>query len=245
MPNHITNELTASKPVLDAIATAESAIDFKKIVPRPAVFACEPSSNVIDWARIAVGQVNLTTLRAPTPDPLAAFNAGDYGAASKRLEQGNMLRLMTKGPFPKDFQPKEFEDFILCIRALKEHGFPSWYEWAKANWGTQWNAYSTKRVSDTVVTFQTAWSMPKEIMIALTKQFPHEQFRIRWADEDFGSNAGDITFNSTAIISGWQLENDSAAAHKLAMELLHGNVIPDNMIALPDGRFGYKEDDAA
>lgn len=245
MPNHVTNELTASKAVLDAIASEDGAIDFCKIIPRPAIFDCEPSSLSIDWARIAVGEVSLTTLKAPTPDPVAAFKAGDYGAASKRLEQGNILRLMQNGPFPKDFEPKQFEDFICCIRAIKEYGYPSWYEWANANWGTKWNAYTTERVSDSVITFQTAWSMPGKVMNALAEQFPHERFRIRWADEDFGANVGDITFMQTGVVEGGPLENGSVEAHKLAMELLHGNAIPNYMIVLPDGRFGYKEDDAA
>ena len=245
MPNHVTNELTAGKPILDAIASGKDAIDFNKIIPRPAIFDCEPSCNVIDWARIAVGEVTLTTLGAPTPDPLAAFQSGDYGAASKRLEQGNIVRLMTKGPFPKDFNPEDFENFIACIKSLKEYGYPSWYEWATANWGTKWNAYETKRVSDTVVTFQTAWSMPVKVFTALAAKFPIETLRIRWADEDFGSNVGDITVTGESVVSGGIIKNDSVAAHKLAMELLHGNAIPDHMIELPDGKFGYKEDDAA
>lgn len=241
MPNHIMNELTAAKHVLDALASADSAIDFRKIVPRPAIFNCEPNIAVIDWARIAVGEVTLTTLRAATPDPLTAFKAGDYGAASKRLEQSNIVRLMTEGPFPKDFSPADFENFISCIKGLKEFGYPSWYEWAIAKWGTKWNAYSTNRVSDSVVTFQTAWSMPKKIIIALAERFPQEQFRIRWADEDFGSNVGDLTVKGESVICGGALENDSQPAHKLAMELLYGNQIPEHMIAIADGKFGYRE----
>ena len=241
MPNHVTNELTAAKHVLDSIASDDSAIDFRKIVPRPVVFDCEPNSVVIDWARIAVGEVTLTTLREATPDPLTAFKAGDYGAASKRLEQSNILWLMAEGPFPKDFSPADFENFIACIKALKEFGYPSWYEWAIANWGTKWNAYTTKRVSDSVVTFKTAWSMPSKVITTLAEKFPQEQFRIRWADEDFGSNVGDLTFTKDRVIRGEKLEDDSIASHKLAMELLHGNQVPDCMIALADGRFGYRE----
>lgn len=242
MPNHVTNELTASKAVLDAIASEESAIDFRKIIPRPDVFDCEPTSCVIDWARIAVGVVNITTLRAHTPDPIKAFNAGDYGAAAKRLEQSNIIKLMTDGPFPKDFNGKDFDDFIHCIRAIKEFGHASWYEWSIANWGTKWNAYSTKRVSDTTVRFETAWSMPSKAITALAAIYPDETIRIRWADEDFGNNAGDITIKATEVISGGVFDNYSTAAHTLAMELLHGGVIPDHMIALPDGKFGFKDE---
>ncbi len=245
MPNHVTNELTAAKHVLDAIASEESAIDFTKIIPRPAIFDCEPSCVVIDWARIAVGEVTLATLQAPTPDPLAAFQSGDYGAASKRIEQSNIIQLMTKGPFPKDFSPTDFDNFISCIKALKEFGYPSWYEWCSANWGTKLNAYTAERVSDTVVTFQTAWSMPGKVIIALANRFPDDTLRIRWADEDFGSNVGDITVAGEIVVSGGVIENNSVAAHKLAMELLHDNAIPDHMTELPDGKFGYKEDDAA
>lgn len=242
MPNHITNELTASKSVLDAIASDDSAIDFCKIIPRPQVYDCEPSFAVVDWARIAVGAVNITTLRAPTPDPLSAFKAGDYGSASKRLEQSNIIRLMTDGPFPKDFTSPDFENFISCVRALKEYGHPSWYGWAIANWGTKWNAYSAKRLSDSIVRFQTAWSMPSKVISALAARFPKEAIRVRWADEDFGSNVGDITIQGNDVKCGGQLENDTPAAHVLALELLYEGAIPEHMIAMPDGRFEYKDD---
>src|SRR4051812_15264347 len=37
------------------------------------------------------------------------------------------------------------------------------YEWCKKNWGTKWNAYSQKRLTETAIQFDTAWNTPEPI----------------------------------------------------------------------------------
>lgn len=241
MPNHIHNELTAAPTVLDALQSAEDAIDFEKIVPMPEILRGDVSLTVIDWARIAMGVVNLNTLQEQTPDPLAAFQRGDYGDAVKRLKQSNLIRALTDGPFPKDFSPEDFEKFLQCIRALRETGYPSWYEWSIKYWGTKWNAYETRRVSPSLVKFQTAWSAPLLFFAALAERFPAETLTLRWADEDFGNNVGVVTA-SDGKVEGGKLTNDSADAHALALDLIHDGVIPDDMVRADDGRLAYREE---
>lgn len=240
MPNHITNELTAPKHVIDLLKSEESELDFNTVVPMPEIMKGEPHSGVTQWAEIAMGIVNLKTLQRSTPDPVAAFQRGDYGAASERLRQSNAIRAMTEGPFPIDWNEKDFEMLIQSMRALKEYGHASWYEWANANWGTKWNAYEVHRVSDTVIKFQTAWSMPAKWLEQLVAKFPEETISIRWADEDFGNNVGAITVTGENVTGG-PLENGSVDAHKLAMELIHGGVVPEHMRAEPDGHYSYTE----
>lgn len=43
-----------------------------------------------------------------------------------------------------------------------------------------------------MIRFETAWSMPKPIYQAMARKFPHLEFVIRYADEDFGNNCGFI-----------------------------------------------------
>lgn len=241
MPNHVTNELTAPKHVLDILKSDESELDFSTVVPMPEIMKGDgPHMGVTQWAQIAMGIINLKTLQQSTPDPVAAFQRQDWGAASLRLEQLNAIRAMTEGPFPKDFSDKDFEALIASMRALKEYGHASWYEWAIANWGTKWNAYKVVRVSNTVVKFQTAWSMPAKWLQKLVEKFPNETISIRWADEDFGNNVGSITINGENVTGG-PLENGSVEAEKLAMELIHGGVVPEYMRVEPDGRYTYTE----
>lgn len=243
MPNHVTNELTAPKEVIDSLKSKESELDFETVVPMPEILKGNPHMGITQWAEIAMGIINLKTLSTPTPDPVAAFKSGDYGAASLRLQQSNAVRAMTEGPFPKDYSDEDFEQLLNCMRALKQHGHTSWYDWSKANWGTKWNAYEVKRVSDTVIRFQTAWSMPWKWLEAVVAKFPDACIGIRWADGDFGNNVGDIkVLGSLDKVVGGPLENDSPEAHKLAMELIYEGVAPEDMKIGPDGKYSYAED---
>lgn len=240
MPNHVTNELTAPKHVVDALASDQSELDFNTVVPMPEIMKSGPHMGITQWAQIAMGIINLKTLQQPTPDPVAALERRDYGAAAKRLEQDNVIRAMTEGPFPIDWSDKDFEMLIASMRALKEYGHASWYEWSIANWGTKWNAYEVQRVSDEVIKFQTAWSMPAKWLEKLVEQFPNETISIRWADEDFGNNAGAIKVTGEAVVGG-PFQNGSVEAHKLAMELIHGGAVPDYMRQESDGHYTYTE----
>jgi hypothetical protein len=73
MPNHVTNELTAPKHVLDSLKSAESDLDFETVVPMPEILKGSPHSGITQWAEIAMGIINLKTLSASTPDPVSAF----------------------------------------------------------------------------------------------------------------------------------------------------------------------------
>lgn len=241
MPNHVTNELIAPKHVLDFLKTEESEVDFNTIVPMPEIMKSEPHMGITQWAQIAMGIINLKTLQQSTPDPLAAFRRQDYGVAAKRLEQSNAIRAMTEGPFPIDWSEKDFEMLIASMRALKQYGHASWYEWSNANWGTKWNAYDTVRRSDTVVRFDTAWSMPTEWFKKLVERFPDEEITIRWADEDFGNNVGSVTV-AKGQASGGPLPNGSAEAEELALLLKHDGALPEYMRRSSDGRIIYVED---
>jgi len=251
VPNHVTNELTAPKHVIDSISGGpgddgnEVLVDFNTVIPMPEAMRDTESATpmIEDWAKIALGITTIKDLQASTPDPVAAFEKGDFGNATKRIHQANVIRLLTEGPFPKDFDEKEFARFINYIQCLKQHGHANWYEWSIANWGTKWNAYDQKRISDKVVRFDTAWSVPAPVIEALSKKFAGELIRIRWADEDFGNNAGDVTFRDGEIESGDRFQNDSKESHALALELKYDGVLPEDYKWV-DGKRVYIEEEA-
>jgi hypothetical protein len=91
-----------------------------------------------------------------------------------------------------------------------------------------------------VIRFQTAWSMPAKWLEKLIAKFPDETISIRWADEVFGNNVGAMTITGESFTGG-PIENGSAEAHRVAMELIHGGVIPEHMKAESDGRYSYTE----
>jgi hypothetical protein len=67
----------------------------------------------------------------------------------------------------------------------EKYGFPTWYEWANAIWGTKWGIYDAVWDGN-VVTFQSAWSPAHKIIAALSKDFPEATFYLDYADEGGG-----------------------------------------------------------
>ena len=247
MPNHVTCELTAPKQVLDALVNGDRLVDFNTLVPMPQfMLECEPRSGIVEWAKIAMGVVTVSTIeetvtRLGSLDPKAAFEAQDFGSLADRLSAGGAMQALRQGPYPKDYSPKDFADLLTCMRCIKETGHAYWLDWAYANWGTKWNAYGAQRVSDTVVKFQTAWSMPKGIFNALAKKWPNKTLKIRWADEDFGNSVGTVTYKDQAFGLN-ELVDGSHEAKELALELIFDGKVPEHMKRDEKGELAYVND---
>lgn len=56
------------------------------------------------------------------------------------------------------------------------------YEWCVEHWGTKWGAYNVARrdYDGPCVTFQTAWSPSKQIVVALAKRFQTITFALEY-----------------------------------------------------------------
>lgn len=67
-------------------------------------------------------------------------------------------------------------------------------EYLVENCGKKWNAYNQPNDGHpkdaTIYRFDTAWSHPKNMMLAVSKKVPGVLFSIKYADEDYGSNCG-------------------------------------------------------
>lgn len=85
-------------------------------------------------------------------------------------------------PYPAQFADRDKEAKELGRKAFAErHGSDAkdgynsgGYEWCVENWGTKWSAYEVARRDylGVCLTFQTAWSPPTPVIIALHKHFP-------------------------------------------------------------------------
>jgi len=245
MLNHITCELTASSNILDSLANGDRVFDFNLVVPMPEIVSSvgEVAAHVEDWARIVTGYLTVEWLFGPSADPFAAFQRGAYGAAANTFHRSNVQRLLTQGPYPKDFKDAEFDQLIAMMRALRSTGFANWYDWSLHHWGTKWNAYEAIRTKPNVLRFQTAWSAPLPVVAALSKLHPDESIFFRWADEDFGSNTGSIGLYGGEVASGDRVVDGSREAYDLAIELIYNGVIPDTMRRNADGSVDYLEDE--
>lgn len=82
---------------------------------------------------------------------------------------------------------------------IKKYGAPDWYEWSCANWGTKWNANDTVTIDENEVEFQTAWSTPVPIFLAISKKY-ETRVIVEYADEDIGSNCGKFVVENGKIV---------------------------------------------
>jgi hypothetical protein len=82
-----------------------------------------------------------------------------------------------------------------ALLAAAETGYPGWYSWSNANWGTKWDAYQFKRVSSNCVRFQTAWAPPCPVFDAMAAQYPELTFTVESIDEGGGAYYG--TYHGT------------------------------------------------
>ena len=96
-----------------------------------------------------------------------------------------------------------------------------WYEWRLDNWGTKWEAYDQMLIEENVLQFDTAWSMPEPIYIALSNKFPEIDFEVEWSDEDSSYNCGVGKYrNGEAKIN--EYEGGSKEAYEIYFKLHSG-----------------------
>lgn len=92
-----------------------------------------------------------------------------------------------------------------------------WYDWCCENWGTKWDAYEVDvdidlECDDPYITinFQTAWGSPFPIFESILKQYPGVSLRGCWADENIGSNCGEIVTANGKIAAHEPTDLDEA-----------------------------------
>lgn len=87
-------------------------------------------------------------------------------------------------------QPAAIDAGKALLIATGETGYPGWYEWSCAEWGTKWDSYDCviKGAAEGELTFKfdTAWSFPEPIFHRLAKMYPSLVLAVTSYDE--GSN---------------------------------------------------------
>ena len=124
----------------------------------------------------------------------------------------------------------------------ERYGRDNWYDWSISNWGTKWNAYDMYVINDYSMGFNTAWSPPEPVIRALSKMFPDVTVKIQWADEDFGSNCGEIHYKGGEEEYVNVPENLSKEAYELAFSLLGGE--EDYRYDEAEGTYVYIENES-
>ena len=119
-------------------------------------------------------------------------------------------------PEPENFSDEELAELdahwqptSLPMHAITNDG--AWYWWRLEHWGTKWDTGDDVRVTEgdqeTVVRFDTAWTPPKEVLYALSAQYPDLRFKLFYSDPNMPF-AGEMTLVAGRIRGESYYEED-------------------------------------
>lgn len=192
MPNHVTTEVRAPREVLEGLT------------------------------------------RTATQDEIEANREEQLEWQRRMMEKGREVELELTDP------ERRFVDFGLVIPEPENietggcggdtdadgrhaNGEVCWYRWNLNNWGTKWNAYSSEvDLDEGLVRFDSAWSHPYPVLVALTQKFPEHEISVRYADEDLGQNCGAYTVLNVEMIEDNTPDYGSPEAYELACQVKYG-----------------------
>lgn len=231
MPNHVTTRCTVTGAAGEVdrfrkrmITTTtpdkgepHTLLNFEQIIPMPAsasevvenglaadviALLCGSSGMVEIWRRLQGFD------RENQLGPWKGLFAFEKGEIEERLEKA----------FPGCV--KNARAMALCFG---ETGYKSWYDWSIRYWGTKWNSYSFRPVSEEPLEFlfDTAWSFPTPVFEAIAKEFPSLAFKCLTLCE--GYNFGGVGYFNPPPGESTYLACEASDA---LYELVHGEPPP-------------------
>ena len=217
MPNHVTNILTITGPeelvarikseiagTYDDPDAGERLIDFNKIVP------CPETLHITSGSTTSNGIAILKYREGDTSDirKIMGYNWSSEFATEEEL----ITHMLDKGL-------ANLEEAQKALDNIRDYGHQDWYSWSTSNWGTKWNAYEQYPREGGAIKFETAWSTPYPVIEALSRKYPEAVFFLRYADEDFGHNCGEYTFQAGDLVEETTPEGGSEEAYELAADI--------------------------
>lgn len=179
MPNHVTNrlEIIADNETVQKVMNflkgvneedgTPCHIDFNKIITMPKELLIEASSS---------GKLGMEYLTAMQRKPL--YTQDDLATIQRveELQEKNRKEVLQLG--------------ASYLSNLEKYGYPTWYEWSIATWGTKWNAYDQYLEEPNILWFNTAWESVPLLIQKLSEVFPEVELHYAYADENLGFNVG-------------------------------------------------------
>jgi Ferredoxin-like domain in Api92-like protein len=207
MPNHVTTRCLVTGPD-DAveqfrkrafrIEDGEPVFDFNAFVPMPAIVRDTRSGSTSEQ-----GAALLCIVRDRAPPA----GRGSFGTDGGKLRAATVKHMREELGMPKATlkqvakawlakYPEYAAEGEKQLQSIAETGFADWYTWSIHHWGTKWNAYHLKIVTEQPLefVFDTAWDFPLPVFKAIAEAFPQLAFRCSCFDEGWGF-AGDGYFN--------------------------------------------------
>ena len=171
----------------------------------------------------------------PEEEVAAFFHYIAYVSEDKLDPNGNPLVLEGTFDFNKIVpMPENIFRGPLGEKEREMYGANNWYDWSRWNWGTKWNSYDGEWYEEGAsIQFNTAWSTPEPVYLALIKKFPNLDFNVEFADEDMGFNCGTFSHNAAAGGLGFWEPDSGNKSLEFACKVWY-NDTPENV--------GYKLD---
>lgn len=167
-----------------AMKPAHEDFDFNTLIPMPKCLDGIPASGAVyDAIEAVTGKTvyDLVAVRNPN-NPEQHKLVAMYRESMRDSKLGLARQKMLS-----NLPVAELELGLKAAQAIEECGYPTWYEWAVANWGTKWGAYDYALVSvepgRLVCRFDTAWSVPEPIFTEMARRYPDLTFVIDSFDE--------------------------------------------------------------
>ena len=162
----------------------------------------------------------------PTKEELAEWRAEVEETQARRWARG------ITGPYDPDPPAPRFDFRVLIPQPAgiergdcsgrHAEGVVCWLTWNTENWGTKWNAYGTTVEPEgylSRVKFETAWSHPFPVIVALSKRFPDMPIRAMYADEELGYNLGTYMIQAGVKIEQYDFVEGTEKAREFAAQL--------------------------
>lgn len=113
-------------------------------------------------------------------------------------------------------------------KIIPEPYFPSDQDcinWRIKNWDTKWEAYGYRDgiqydEDKNEIGFLTANRSARRIIIALSRQYPDVLFELRYADENFGYNVGEISIMAGEDFDGNIPKENTYEAQAMAADIM-------------------------
>ena len=189
MPNWVRNKLnvtgsnTEIQKLIETLQSENGLVDFDRVCPMP--------DGIRETAEWDSGYGNRIASRGDSQEQALI---GEFLVTGRKNE--TLIRSLKEQDkhFSIEERAEARKKAVQYFINLRRYGFPDWYGWRVANWGTKWNAGDAVVVTDgggqALFNFETAWSTPLPIIKKLSKDFPTLSFGLLYADEDYGNGAG-------------------------------------------------------
>jgi len=192
MPNWVITKIYITGP-------EDKIKEFEGKVLRPNEDEDGEFQRTFSFNRIKERPEELTNTISPDPKPKVRKvkdmqgNEIEVEVYSDTINEWDIQAAIKRGETPPEPIPCNNATPDQQRELIMKYGRSNWYDWNLHNWGTKWDCSdSTYDEEDKILQFQTAWSCPEKIIAEMKLAFPDLRFDGSYADEDFGSNVGNI-----------------------------------------------------